>query len=209
MDKKDFYYYDLPFWRDLTGLGEAMQYAFHGEVVSERDKERKQYWVNKVIETASAKVAEQIKSFKQENAELLAESPVLAGLLDTFVAMSETKDPEQLKTIYVAFQNLQKDLPFAENKAVYFDAGCSTTSGFGAGDGLSVLFPISLYGGYDPQGQRDDDHRGGYLWPVHTLSDEEIKELAEARPALLNNLKNFKAAHDKIVESGPNGPTGN
>lgn len=209
MDKKDFYYYNLPFWKDLTSLGEAMQYAFHGEATSDYQIKNKKFWVKEIIERVKPEVCEQIKAFKTENAEFLAESPVLNALLDTYLAMADTKDPEKLKTIYTAFINIQKDLPFEENKAAYVDAGCSFSSGFGGGKAVSVLFPISLYGGYDPQGQRDDDHRGGYLWPSHVLSNEDIKELAEARPALLKELKNFKEAYEKVSTSQPNGPTGN
>ena len=208
MDKKEFYYYDLPFWRDLTSMGEAMQYAFNREPETKYDKENKAYWIGELESRIDPSVCKQIKEFKTANAEFLAESPILAALLDTYIAFAETKDPKKMKEIYVALQNIQKDLPFETNKAAYVDAGCSFTQGFGAGDSLSVLFPISLYGGYDPTRVRDDDHRGGYLFPAHTLSGEDIKALYEERPVLAEKLTNFKAAYVKAT-SQPNGPTGN
>ena len=204
MDKKEYYYYDLPFWQDLTRLGEAMQYAFNREPKSDYDKKNHEYWVKEVMAKATESVRKQIEEFKQQNAELLAESPILAGLLDTYIAASQTKDPAKLKEIYQAFQDMQKDLPFEENKETYVDAGCSFTSGFAKEGETSVLFPISLYSGYDPSRQRDDDHRGGYLFPAHSLSEEEIVKLAETRPVLLERSKTFKAAYEAAAaKQGP------
>ena len=208
MDKTNFYYYDLPFWQDLTRLGEAMQYAFNREPKSDYDKKNKQYWIGEVTSITRASVCAKIKEFKTENAEFLAESPILAALLDSYIAVSETDDPSKLKAIYTAFQNIQKDLPFAENKAAYVDAGCSFSSGSGESAGVTVLFPITLYSGYDPQGQRDDDHRGGYLYPVHSIEGEEIKQLHESRPILVEKLKGFKAAYERAT-SAPGGPANN
>ena len=116
MDKTNLYYYDLPFWEDLTRLGEAMQYAFHGEATSEYDIKNKKYWTDKAAGITKPSVCEAIRKFKEESAEALADSPILRGLLDTYLAVAETKDPEKLKAIYTAFQNLQHDLPFETNK---------------------------------------------------------------------------------------------
>lgn len=208
MDKKNFYYYDLPFWQDLTSMGEALQYSCNIEPKTPREIEQKQFWRGELVSRINPDVCKQIKAFKKSNAKFLAESPILAAVLDTYLAVAETQDPNKLKDIYVALQNIQKDLPFETNKTAYVDAGCSFTKGFGAGDSLSVLFPITLYGGYDPEKVRDDDHRGGYLYPVHVLNNEDIKELYEQRPILAKKLVGFAAAYDKVT-SQPNGPTGN
>ena len=204
MDKKDYYYYDLPFWQDLTRLGEAMQYAFNSEPKSDYDKKNHEFWVKEVMAKATEEVRKQIEEFKQQNAELLAESPILAGLLDTYIAASQTKDPAKLKEIYDSFQQTQQNLPFAENKEAYVDAGCSFTGGFAQEGQTTVLFPISLYGGYDPTRQRDDDHRGGYLYPAHSIGDEEILKLAESRPVLVEKSKVFKGAYEAAAaKQGP------
>ena len=145
MDKREFYFYDLPYWRDLIRFGEAMVYAFNRESIFDFDKEKHNSWKNIVKSRTNQEVCEEIKDFKQKNAELLAESPILAGLLDSYIAASETRDTARLKKIYKAFMAMQKDIPFEQNKETYIDAGCTIAFKETSNGVATVYFPISLY----------------------------------------------------------------
>ena len=205
MEIRDFYYRDLSFWEDLIYFGEAMQYAFKEEPHSDNDKIRQKGWIDEIIAICTAKngiTQKLIETFKKQNAEFLQKSPILNGLLDAFITASRTNDPAILKKIYQAFQEMQKDLPFEQNKEAYIDAGCHILSRSNLNRGIQVEFPISLYSGWDPTGQKYDDHRSGYLPPLeeHYLDEKEVVKLAETRPVLLEKSSALKAAYDKVVD---------
>ncbi len=207
MENRNLNFYDLSFWQEITRLGEAMQYAFGGDATDNSDyaKENRKYWFEKVLSLTSKSVCAQIQKFKEENAEALENSPILNALLDTYLKVSETKEPEKLRDIYVAFQNLQKDYKFDEHKAEYFDAGCSLAIPFSEGKTVIVTYPISLFGAYTEKGGSCDDHRGGFLFPVHKLTTEELKEIHELRPELFANNPKVQAAYEEAI-SQPGGP---
>ncbi len=186
---------DLSFRRDLFQLAEAMQYAFNKEPKSDYDKQNKKYWYGQIISYSKSDVAREINAIKTKYADDLAKSPLLLGLLDMYVAASETEDKEKLKEIYLAYQNLQKDVPFETNKQAYVEAGCGVTSGlFGENeDKLFVMYPIHLFTSYSQKGGSDDDHRGGYLYPVHQLTVEEATELHAINPNMFSSPKTMKA----------------
>lgn len=186
---------DLSFRRDLFQLAEAMQYAFNSEPKSDYDKQNKRYWVGQVLSSSKPDVAKEINAIKTKYADELAKSPLLLGLLDMYVAASETDDREKFKDIYLAYQNLQKDVPFETNKQAYVEAGCGVTAGlFGEDeDKLFVMYPIHLFSSYSEKGGRSDDHRGGYLYPVHQLTLEEAQELYEINPNMFTSPKTRNA----------------
>ena len=197
--------YELPFWKDLFYLGEAMQYAFHGRSNSEYAVNNRAGWTKTALSLPKQQVCEQIQSFKSENAERLAKSPILLGMMDTYLAAAETKDPEQLRNIYTAFQNMQRDYKFDKHKAEYIEAGCVLSTGYLEEKGLHVSYPIFLYGAYAEKGGSDDDHRGGYLYPVHKLTDKEIREIHDIRPQLFERSESVRRAYE-AMENQPGGP---
>lgn len=177
---------DLPYRREIFKLAEAMQYAYNSEPTSDYDIQNKRYWLGEVYKNSKLEVAKQIKETQKEHAEELASSPLLRGLLDMYVAATEAGSPEELKAVYTAYQALQKDIPFEDNKEAYVDAGCILTTGYLSerDDEVFLTYPIFLHGAYTQYGGRDDDNRGGYLFPVHKLSPEELKDLHDKCPDL-------------------------
>ena len=105
----------------------------------------------------------------------------------------------------MAYQNLQKDVPFDTNKQAYVEAGCGVTSGiFGENeDKLFVLYPIHLFSSYEEKGGRSDDHRGGYLYPVHQLTLEEANELRSINPNMFTHPKTMNALKAMSESSAP------
>lgn len=179
---------DLKYKKDLFKLAEAMQYAFHGEATSEYSIQNKRYWLGQVYANSRLDVVNQIKKTKEEHAEALAESPLLNGLLDMYVAATSVSSPEELKAVYEAYQSLQKDCTFEDNKQAYVDAGCTVGLSYDDPSKLTLKYPIFLYGAYELNGGADDDHRGGYLYPVHILSEKDIEELRGMAPELFEGV---------------------
>ena len=177
---------DLSYRVELLKLAEAMQYAFHGEATSDYAIQNKRYWLSEVYKNSKLDVVRQIEETQKEYAEQLEASPLLRGLLDMYVAATKAETPEELKAVYTAYQDLQKDISFEENKEAYVDAGCILTTGYLSekDDEVFFTYPIHLYSSYAVKGGGSDDHRGSYLFPVQKISAEELKELHDTNPVL-------------------------
>ena len=177
---------DLPYKTYLFKLAEAMQYAFHGEAKSDYEIQNKRYWLGEVYKNSKLEVAKQIEETKKEHAEQLANSPLLCGLLDMYVAATKANSLDAHKAVYTAYQSLQKDCDFENHKDAYADAGCILTTGYFSerDDEVFLTYPIHLYGAYTQHEGGSDDHRGYYLFPVHKLSSKELQELHETSPRL-------------------------
>lgn len=180
---------DLPYRTELLKLTEAMQYAFHGEATSDYDIKNKRYWLGQVIAQSNIDVARKIKETKASHADELSSSPVLLALLDLYVAACETSDTERLKNLYLAYQNLQRDCNFENNKKAYIDAGCMLMQDFDNKNEINLSYPMHLYAAYEANGGRDDDHRGGYFFPVHKLNVNELDELYKTNPEIFKDPK--------------------
>lgn len=210
MKKKNINVSDFSFEGELLSLAEAMQYAFRDEVAeSEYAKQNKRYWIGQVLSRTKESVYAEIKNAKNEHAKELENSPLLLALMDMYIAVAETEDTNKLKDIYTAYQNLQKDCKFEDNKQAYFDAGCVLSTGFEDEKGIYVMYPIHLYGAYNQHGGGSDDHRGGYLYPLHKLNVEEVKELYETKPELFERSASLESTCLEIIKSQPTGPSGN
>lgn len=198
---------DLPYKKEIYKLAEAMQYAYGSEPRSDYDIQNKRYWLGEVYKNSKLEVAKQIKETQKEHAEELASSPLLRGLLDMYVAATEADSPEALKAVYTAYQALQKDVSFEDNKEAYVDAGCILTTGYLSerDDEVFLTYPIYLYGAYTQYGGESDDHRAGYLFPVHKLSPEELKELHDKCPEVFadSSPKVRKVYASTLVGSQP------
>ena len=177
---------DLPYRAELLELSVAMQYAFHGEPQSDYEVQNKRYWLGEVYKHSKLEVVKEIEKTKKEYAEQLANSPLLCGILDMYVAATKANSPEELKAVYTAYQNLQKDVPFETNKDAYVDAGCILTTGYLSerDDEVFFTYPSHLYSAYEVKGGGSDDHRGYCLFPVHKLTAEELQELHDTNPVL-------------------------
>ena len=197
---------DLPYRADLLKLAEAMQYAFHGEAKSDYAIQNKRYWLGEVYKNSKLDVAKQIEETQKEYEEQLANSPLLRGFLDMYVAATKANSPEELQAVYTAYQNLQKDVAFETNKDAYVDAGCILTTGYLSerDDEIFFTYPIHLYSSYTVKGGGSDDHRGYCLFPVHKLTAEELKELHESNPELFaESSPKVRAAYDALTGSQP------
>ena len=198
--------HDLSYQKDLLKLAEAMQYAFHGEATSDYGIQNKRYWLGQVYENSKLDVVKQINETKAEHAEELANSPLLRGLLDMYVAATEASTPEELKAVYEAYQKLQMDCEFESHKDAYVDAGCILTTGYLSerDDEIFFTYPIHLFGSYQVKGGGSDDHRGFCLFPLHKLGAEELKELHETNPDLFaESSPKVRAAYEALVNKQP------
>lgn len=184
-------FFDLPFWQNIMRLSEAMQYSLSDynaltEKSSDYQKSNHYYWIAQIASCADKQTCEQITKFKEENLEALNSNPILLGLLEVFEKASKANSEEEYKEIYDAFQEVQKAYPFDSNAENYFDAGCQLTKPYldDKSDKILVSYPITLYTAYTAHGGRDDDHRGGHLFPVHELDVEKLTELYNSHPEL-------------------------
>ena len=184
----------------LFKMFEAMQYAFGREPETEYDKLNQVYWIKGIIKSIDPSLVELIKQIKCKHQKELQQSPILSGLLDAYVKASDATDFEKYRQIYQDFQALQKQYKYDDNKQVYFDAGCALTfsSRFLEPDKLYVMYPIFLFTAYQEKGGRDDDNRGGYLFPTQKLDTEEIKELHQSNPELFEH-DGIKNVYEKIM----------
>lgn len=197
---------DLSYKKELLKLAEAMQYAFYGEATSEYEIQNKRYWLGQVYECSKLEVVAQINKTKEEHAEALANSPVLRGLLDMYVAATNASNPQELEAVYQAYQTLQKDCDFENHKDAYVDAGCVLTTGYLSerDDEVFFTYPIHLFGAYQEKEGSSDDHRGYLLFPVQKLSAEELKELHDSNPELFaDSSPAVRAAYDALTGSQP------
>jgi hypothetical protein len=180
---------NLSYRKDLFALSEAMLYAFNREPKSDDDEQTKRYWVGQILSTSKLDVCKQIEETKNKYSKELSNSPILSALLNFYIETTKTYDLAKLQELYLSFQQLQKDLPFSENKQAYVEAGCGLTTGlFGQDeDKIFLYYPVHLYSSYIENGGNTDQHRGGYFFPAHKLSIEELKELEEIHPALFES----------------------
>ena len=185
-------FYNLPYQKELIELAEAMQYAF-------RKDQKNDDWFKRVLKRSKSTIAEQIKETKAAHADELASSPILLGLLDMYLDACTTKGPKKLKDIYLKYQNLQKNYPFETNNQAYFDAGCILQPGPYDENTICVMYPIHLYAAYAANGGVDDDHRFGFLFPVHELNDDELVKLHDINSDLFSNKK-VRKVYEEIID---------
>lgn len=180
---------NLSYRKDLFALSEAMLYAFNREPKSDDDEQTKRYWVGQILSNSKLDVCKQIEETKQNYEKELKNSPLLQGLLDLYISATNTYDLNKLNEIYLSYQQLQKSLSFEENKKSYIEAGCGLTTGlFGKDeDKIFLYYPVHLYSSYIENGGNTDQHRGGYFFPAHELSIEELKEIEKIHPALFES----------------------
>lgn len=91
----------------------------------------------------------------------------------------------EINEIYKEYKDNLSKLPFEENRTNYIEAGVSLMAGnfdFDKPNQVDVryCFPIILaetYRNLEPDNNRDNDIRGGYLYPLDVCSKEEYLEL--------------------------------
>jgi len=194
---------DFYFRNDLVELTEAMQYAFGDQDANKNDNsQEKLYWM---INTNTVR---SIKDIKEKHAKELAGSPILLGLLDLYLESAHAEGFTDFKEIYDAYQNLQKDCAYEDHKQAYFDAGCVLTidQNFDTNH-VRLKYPIWLYSAYKQHGGTSCDTRGGYLFPVQVLTNEELMELNELNPEIIKSSPRVQLYFEglKSKESQPNG----
>ena len=194
---------DLPFDETIFNLTEAMQYSlsdYHKitDSSSNYQKQNHEYWFKQVITLTNGHTARQIENYKREYINEFEKNPLLLGILDLYLNVYNATSKNDCKMAYEAYQNLQNQYPFENNMQNYFDMGCRLSTGLAEKvEQIKVSYPLFLYNAYTKHGGKDDDHRGGYLYPTHKLTDEQILELHETNPELFKSEK-VKTIYEKL-----------
>lgn len=187
-------FFDLPFYNGLFRTFEAMQYSVSdynaiNENSSDYSKQNNEYWLKRIRSTADG-IKDEVLKFSTKNVEEINKNPLILGLIQLCLEASEVNTRDEFKKIYEKYIKLQKEYKFEDHKKEYFDAGCCLATGYlEESNDIKVCYPLFLYGAYTEHGGKDDDYRGGYLYPVHVLSIKELKELYKMDPKLFESEK--------------------
>ena len=197
--------YELPFYNDLFYLAEAMQYSlsdYHKltEKSSDYQRQNHNYWINQINQKLNKSAYNQMVAFKAEHNAELNENPLLVGLIDMYIKAFEAKDEQEYKQVYEEYQDVQRNHPVEQNLDDYIAMGCALSVGYFDDTGkLKLSYPLPLYTAYTMHGGKDDDYRGGRLFPLHELTDEQVLELHEKHPELFEGKKHLIEAYRKVV----------
>lgn len=201
---KRFDFFKLSFRDDLFRVMEALQYSvsdYHAlsETSSDYERNNHRYWIEQVKRNINMFTLKEIKNFQKENEEVLKDNPLLAGLLNVYVKISESSSAEEFKKIYEEFQNLQRKYPLKDNILNYIDMGCRLSLSSDDPEAVFLSYPLTLYTAYTDNGGRDDDYRGGYFYPVHKLTSQQLKEFYELDPRILDKIR-ARRPNMKVIE---------
>ena len=191
--------YDLPFKDDLMYFAEAMVYAFSRTPITIKGLRDQKSWIDEIRALISfkVKVVAQIMEAKQQYSEQLANSPLLLGLLDMYLAAAKDLTGKNLKAAYKNYETLQQGYSFEKNMNAFIDAGVTLSfDDWENHTDLCLAYPIHLYGVYRKHGGGNNyEHRGYYL-PIcscHKLDKKQLKKLCETNPDFLQypEVKDF------------------
>ena len=78
--------------------------------------------------------------------------------------------------------------------------GCNLTTGYLIKeDKIKLSYPVTLYTAYAMHGGNDDDIRLGNFYPVHELNKDELNEIYEIYPSLIENNKNILEIYNNLM----------
>ncbi len=175
---------DCPIREKLFNFAIAMQHTFGTDDELESDWKREIY--KSLDKQTHLKCVDYLENYKY----LLDDSPLVKGLFNMYIKAYEARTVKEIKAAYDDYMELQKQLPFENNIASYIEAGCIVDTPYlGNDDKLLLSYPIFLYEAYTQHGGKSADNRGGYLFPVHELSLDELNKIHKIAPELLEENK--------------------
>ena len=198
----------LPFANKIMDVFISMQYS-----VSKQKRtiplngllfEKSNYygWLSKLFNSLDELKIKDIVEYKNEHLQELQKNPLLLGSIEVVEKAYQAKSIEDLEKIYDAYQELQKDYPFESHKQDYFDMGCSLSTGYlFKEDNVKLDYPATLFTAYTLHGgnENDDDIRYGKFYPVQKLSEDELNEIYEIDPSLIENNNNVLEIYNKMT----------
>lgn len=196
----------LPFANEIAEIFEYLQYSVSSKrrTLSQNGSlsEKLSYYgsLKSLYSLLNKLNINDIIEYKNEHLQNLQQNPLLLGCIEVVEKVYHAKSVEELEKIYDAYQALQKDYPFETHKQDYIDMGCNLTTGYLIKeDKIKLSYPVTLYTAYAMHGGNSDEIRLGNFDPVHELNKNELNEIYEIYPSLIENNKNILEVYNNLM----------